>query len=96
MPCAFQFLTEALQLHWAAMPAPVFFCLLAMGRAPGWLGLLLFSSPSILFTLQDEMMWRQYLFSEVLLSPQLCGFQQSAIIFILPETKHVIKLIARG
>lgn len=33
-------------------------------------------------------MWRQYLFPEVLLSPQLCGFQQSAIIFILPETKR--------
>lgn len=28
----FQFLIEALQLHWAALPAPVSFCLLAMGE----------------------------------------------------------------
>lgn len=91
MLCAFQFLTEALQLHWAAVPAPVSFC---HGRAPSWLGLLLFSSLSILLALQDEMMGRQHLFPE--LSPQLCGFQHSAIICILPGTKHVIKLIARG
>ena len=47
MLLASQFLTEGSQLHWAAVPAPVSLCLLAMGRAPGWLWLLLFSSPSL-------------------------------------------------
>ena len=92
MPCASRFLTEGSQLHWAAMPASVSLCLLAMGRAPGWPGLLLFSSHSILPTLWDMMMWRQHLFPEAPLSPWLCGFQCSAII-----CKHIIRLLtARG
>lgn len=68
-PCASWFLTEGSQLHRAAMPAPVSLCLLAVGRAPGWLGLLLFSSPSILPTRQDVIVWKQHLFPEAPLSP---------------------------
>lgn len=33
-------------------------------------------------------MWGQHLFPEVQLSPQLCGFQHSAITCILPGTKR--------
>lgn len=50
--CASPFLTEDSQ-HWAAVLAPVSLCHLATGRAPGWLELLLFSSPSVLPTLQE-------------------------------------------
>lgn len=97
MPCASQFLTEGSQLHWAALTAPVSLYFLAVETDPGWLGLLLFSSPSILPTLQGVIMWKQRLFPEVPLSSWLCGFRCSAVTSILPGTKHIIiKLIARG
>lgn len=53
VPWGSPFLTEGLQQHWAAVPAPVSVCHLAMGRTPGWLELLLFSSPSVLPTPQE-------------------------------------------